>query len=175
MATAAAGKAAGTTRAAVGPGTKRIPAAGDHAPGAGRPDQKRSGKDQGHPARRCRQGRFRQIVWLLGVAAVAAICHIAGFIRCRPIRSGIELLFGAAKDGESPPGLHHHFWPFETVETPAVEFENVENIGAGTGRGNTNEGLMLTSDQNIVQLSFTVLWRISDPRTICSMSATSNR
>jgi len=110
------------------------------------------------------KGGSGKFVWLLGVAAVAAFVVYRGFYQVQADQVGIELLFGAAKDGESPPGLHHHFWPFETVETPAVEFENVENIGAGTGRGNTNEGLMLTSDQNIVQLSFTVLWRISDPR-----------
>ena len=109
-----------------------------------------------------RSGSTR-IFWLLGAAAIALYVGYRGFYQVQADQVGIELLFGAAKDGENTPGLHHHFWPFETVETPAVEFENVENIGAvSTGSG--NEGLMLTSDQNIVQLSFTVLWRISDPR-----------
>lgn len=110
------------------------------------------------------KGGSSKFVWLIGLALVAGFVVWRGFYQVQADQVGIELLFGAAKDGESPPGLHHHFWPFETVETPAVEFENVENIGAGTGRNASDEGLMLTSDQNIVQLSFTVLWRISDPR-----------
>ena len=109
------------------------------------------------------KGGSTKLFWLIGVVLVAGYVAYRGFYQVQPDQTGIELLFGAAKDGENGPGLHHHFWPFETVETPAVEFENVENIGAVSG-GNSNEGLMLTSDQNIVQLSFTVLWRIADPR-----------
>ena len=110
------------------------------------------------------KGGSNNMIWLLGIAAVGAFVAYRGFYQVQADQVGIELLFGAAKQDENTPGLHHHFWPFETVETPPVEFEHVENIGAGTGRGATSEGLMLTSDQNIVQLSFTVLWRISDPR-----------
>ncbi len=108
-------------------------------------------------------GGSTKMFWLIGAVLVAGYVGYKGFYQVQADQVGIELLFGAAKVGESTPGLHHHFWPFETVETPAVEFENVENIGA-VSAGNSNEGLMLTSDQNIVQLSFTVLWRISDPR-----------
>ena len=109
------------------------------------------------------KGGSSRMIWLIGLAAVALFVGYRGFYQVQADQVGIELLFGAAKQDERSPGLHHHFWPFETVETPPVEFEHVENIGAGTGPGNA-EGLMLTSDQNIVQLSFTVLWRISDPR-----------
>lgn len=109
------------------------------------------------------KGGSSKFLWLLGIGAVALYVGYKGFYQVQPEQVGIELLFGKAKPDENGPGLHHHFWPFETVETPAVEFENVENLGAVTS-GNSNEGLMLTSDQNIVQLSFTVLWRISDAR-----------
>ncbi len=108
-------------------------------------------------------GGSTKMFWLIGAVLVAGYVGYMGFYQVQADQVGIELRFGEAKDGESTPGLHHHFWPFETVETPAVEFENVENIGA-VSSNNANEGLMLTSDQNIVQLSFTVLWRISDPR-----------
>ena len=110
------------------------------------------------------RGGSTKLLWVLGVAAIAAYVGYKGFYQVQPEQVGIELLFGAAKPDENGPGLHHHFWPFETVETPAVEFENVENVGA-KATGSVNEGLMLTSDQNMVQLSFTVLWRISDPRS----------
>lgn len=89
---------------------------------------------------------------------------VKGFYEVQPDEVGIELLFGAAKDGDNPPGLNFHFWPFESVETPTVQFENVEAIGSGAGGGRGNESLMLTSDQNMVDIEFTVLWRISDPR-----------
>ena len=109
------------------------------------------------------RGGSSKMFWLIGAVLVAGYVGYKGFYQVQADQVGIELLFGEAKDSESTPGLHHHFWPFETVETPAVEFENVENIGA-VSTNNSTEGLMLTSDQNIVQLSFTVLWRISDPR-----------
>lgn len=104
-----------------------------------------------------------RMFWLIGLVLVGVYVGWMGTYQVQPDETGIELQFGAAKDGENLPGLHYHLWPFETVETPAVEFENVENIGAVSG-GSNAAGLMLTSDQNIVQLSFTVLWRINNPR-----------
>jgi len=80
---------------------------------------------------------------------------------------GIELLFGKAKAELNEPGIHFHFWPVETVERVPVLRENKENIGTGLRAGNTgssrNPSLMLSGDQNIIDIEFTVLWRISNP------------
>ncbi|MCF4098896.1 FtsH protease activity modulator HflK [Maritalea mediterranea] len=78
---------------------------------------------------------------------------------------GVELLFGQPKQELSQSGLHFHFWPIETVEKVTTT-QNQTRIGSirSSGRsGQFSEGLMLTGDQNIVDLGFSVLWRISDP------------
>jgi len=66
------------------------------------------------------------------------------------------------------PGLHFHFWPFETVEIVKVT-EQQQNIGgrdSGPSSANpaANTGWMLTGDQNIVNVQFSVLFTVTDPR-----------
>ena len=75
---------------------------------------------------------------------------------------GVELVFGQPKQEFSQPGLHFHWWPVEKVETVRI-VENQINIGDGRGRSPNSAGLMLTGDQNIVDLNFSVLWRVADP------------
>ena len=77
---------------------------------------------------------------------------------------GVELLFGQPKTEFSQPGLHFHFWPIETVEKVTIT-QNQTRIGSVRGaRSNQNsEGLMLTGDQNIVDVGFSVLWRVGNP------------
>ncbi len=80
-----------------------------------------------------------------------------------PQEIGVEMLFGQPKDELSNSGLHMIWWPLETVEKIAIT-ENQTNIASiVTGRPRTDEGLMLSGDQNIVDVSFSVLWRIDDP------------
>ncbi len=60
----------------------------------------------------------------------------------------------------SYPGLHFKLpAPIETVTKPKVTQENTIEIGAAD---RTSETLVLTSDQNIVDISYTVRWKISD-------------
>jgi membrane protease subunit HflK len=77
---------------------------------------------------------------------------------------GVELLFGQPKQEFSQSGLHFHFWPIETVEIVTTT-QNQTRIGSvSNSRSNQmSEGLMLTGDQNIVDVGFSVLWRISNP------------
>jgi len=74
---------------------------------------------------------------------------------------GVELLFGKPKAEFSQSGLHFHFWPIETVEK-VVRTQNQTRIGSIRG-SRTSEGLMLTGDQNIVDVGFSVLWRVGNP------------
>lgn len=69
------------------------------------------------------------------------------------------------------PGLNWHLpYPIETVLTPSVEAINSIEIGyrtTGTGSARSardvpEESLMLTGDQNIIDIDFTVFWKISD-------------
>ncbi|QLF70799.1 FtsH protease activity modulator HflK [Peteryoungia desertarenae] len=79
----------------------------------------------------------------------------------QPDERGVELRFGKPKDEVSMPGLHFHIWPIETVEIVKVT-EQQQNIGGGRGSG-ASEGLMLSGDQNIVNVQFSVLYTVTDP------------
>lgn len=79
----------------------------------------------------------------------------------QPDEIAIELRFGQPKQELSQPGLHFHWWPVETVEK-ANTAEKLINIGEV--RGNTSSGLMLSGDQNIVDVKFSVAYQVGDPR-----------
>ncbi|ODT26822.1 MAG: HflK protein [Kaistia sp. SCN 65-12] len=74
----------------------------------------------------------------------------------------VKLRFGQPLESV-PAGLHFALWPIETVER-APRTENRTEIGSvGSSRGQSEEGLMLSGDQNIVDVKFSVLWSVTDP------------
>ena len=80
-----------------------------------------------------------------------------------PQEVGVELQFGRPKPELSQPGLHFMFWPIESVEKVTIT-ENQTEIGSvTTGRNQNDDGMMLSFDQNIVDVQFSVLWQVSDP------------
>ena len=107
------------------------------------------------------------------IAVVVALWFASGFYRVQPDEQGIVLRFGAYKYWTAP-GLHWHIhWPVEEVERPAVTRINRTEIGfrssatgrvdAGTdttGRDVLAESLMLTGDENIIDIDVAVFWRI---------------
>lgn len=102
--------------------------------------------------------------WLIFGAIAAGLVFWASqsVYTIAPNEVGVELLFGEPKDEFSNPGLHFHWWPVERVERASTT-ENQTRIGSN-GADDREEGLMLTGDQNIVNMGFSVLWRVSDPR-----------
>lgn len=102
--------------------------------------------------------------WLaVGVVAAALVFWASQAIyTIAPQEVGVELLFGEPKNEFSNPGLHFHWWPIERVERVTTT-ENQTRVGS-SGTNSRGEGLMLSGDQNIVNMSFSILWRISDPR-----------
>jgi HflK protein len=101
---------------------------------------------------------------LVAVVAVLAIFWVFQSVyTVQPDERGVELRFGVPKDEISMPGLHFHFWPFETVELVKVT-EQQQNIGARGGSTGSNAGWMLTGDQNIVNVQFSVLFTVTDPK-----------
>jgi len=84
---------------------------------------------------------------------------------------GVVLRFGEYV-ARTPPGMHYHLpWPIETVETPSVTNINQVTIGYRIGNDQSDEaqsddlreeGLMLTGDENIVDVNFAVGWYIKD-------------
>lgn len=100
-----------------------------------------------------------------GIAVVVVFWLLQCVYTIAPQETGVELLFGKPKAQLSEPGLHFLLWPIETVER-VVTTENKTEIGSVSGTGGSrrsNEGLMLSADQNIVDVQFSVLWSVTDP------------
>lgn len=99
--------------------------------------------------------------------AIAALWLFQAIYTVQPDELAIELRFGQPKDEISEPGLHFHFWPVETVEKANVA-EKLIQIGAsqrsGTQAGAGGSGLMLSGDQNLVDVMFSVAYQVADPR-----------
>ncbi|MBB4305385.1 membrane protease subunit HflK [Rhodobium orientis] len=103
------------------------------------------------------------IAGLIAVAVVA-IWLFQSIYTVQPDELGVELVFGKPKQEFNQQGIHFHWWPVETVEIVKI-IENKEEIGVGRGRerGSTSSSLMLSGDQNIVNVEFSVLWKVADP------------
>ncbi len=107
-------------------------------------------------------GGFNAGIFAIILVVVAAFFVFQSIYTVQPDERGVELRFGKPKDEISGPGLHFHFWPFETVEIVKVTEQQI-NIGA-RGNANSTEGLMLSGDQNIVNVQFSLLFTVTDPR-----------
>jgi modulator of FtsH protease HflK len=75
-----------------------------------------------------------------------------------PDENGLVLRLGAY-NRTAGPGLHFVLWPVERMEILPVEAENQINLGGGE-----DDALTLASDQNLVNIRFSVLWKIKDAR-----------
>lgn len=90
-----------------------------------------------------------------------------GFYRVEPQQRGAELVFGKLV-ATTEPGLNYNFpAPIGEVLLPNVTAINQVNIGFqnlsnGTKRTIDEESLMLTGDENIVAVQFSVFWKIND-------------
>lgn len=98
---------------------------------------------------------------LLGVAALAALWLFASFYTVRPEERSVELLFGSYYRTGNP-GLNFAPWPIVTHEIVPVTTERTVDIGVGRA-GPSDTGLMLTRDENIVDIEFQVVWNVSNP------------
>ena len=95
----------------------------------------------------------------LGVLAAAVLWGMASFYTVRPEEQSVELFLGEYfATGE--PGLNFAPWPIVTREVLPVTTERVIDIG--TSRAGSEAGLMLTGDENIVDIDFQVVWNIND-------------
>lgn len=130
------------------------------------------------------QDRFRRAVpggfgsgkgFAIVAGAAIALWLLTGFYRVQPDEKGVVLRFGEyVRTSES--GLHYRLpYPFEAVMTPKVTTINrvelgFRSIGEVRGRGSASrdvleESLMLTGDENIVDIDFSVFWRVKPTGT----------
>jgi modulator of FtsH protease HflK len=115
-------------------------------------------------------GYFSGLGIVLALLVVVAIWAMSGFYRVQSEELGVVLRFGKyVRDAQ--PGLNYHLpYPIETVLLPKALRVSTLSIGMTliddpARRGRTmrdvpEESLMLTGDENIVDVDFTVLWRI---------------
>jgi len=112
----------------------------------------------------------------LAVLAALVLWLLSGFFRVDAGHQGVVMLFGEHVPGENAtPGLHWYYpAPIGKVLTPNVEVVrriDVGFVGAGetatsfgratsAGRDVLEESLMLTQDQNIIDVDFTVQWKV---------------
>jgi modulator of FtsH protease HflK len=96
----------------------------------------------------------------LGALALVAVWGYMSFYSVRPEERSVELFLGESS-GIGNPGLNFAPWPLVTFEKVQVTGERTTEIG--TGEAGSESGLMLTRDQNIVDIGFQVVWNISDP------------
>jgi modulator of FtsH protease HflK len=110
----------------------------------------------------------------LVLIAILLVWLASGFYRVLPDEVGIVLRFGAY-DRTTQPGLNYHLpGPIETALTPSVTRVNRTEIGYRSGETAAGretaanqvpeEALMLTGDENIVDVNFTVFWVIKDAK-----------
>jgi membrane protease subunit HflK len=115
------------------------------------------------------------LIFLLAAAGAAVVAWYAFFFRVNPDELGVVMRFGEFVRQE-PPGLHFRLpFPVEEVELPKVTKQNITEIGLrsatgfrvpGRSSGGASdvreESLMLTGDENIVDIDFVVFWVIKD-------------
>lgn len=111
-------------------------------------------------------GGVRGILILLSIFLVVWLA--SGFYTIRPGWRGVVTTFGDySRTAEE--GLNYHLpWPIEAVQKRSVAEVYQTNIGrtgqSSRSSGRADSSLMLTGDENIVDIAFTVLWRIGEPR-----------
>ncbi len=113
------------------------------------------------------------LAFLAAAAAAAVVAWYAFFFRVDPDELGVVMRFGEFVRQE-PPGLHFRLpYPIEEVVKPKVTRQNIIEIGmrsanfergfGGAGVQDVKEeSLMLTGDENTVDIDFVVYWRIKN-------------
>jgi len=99
------------------------------------------------------------VLLALGVL-VAAWILLTSFYRVDAQERAVVQRFGRYVE-TTKPGLHAKLpWPIDAVELRKVEEIRSVDIGASEG---ASENLMLTGDQNIINLAYAVRWKIRNP------------
>lgn len=101
------------------------------------------------------------------IFAILLIYVCTGFYIVHPSQEGVELTFGKYSNTETS-GLRYHFpYPVGKVLKVNVKEINREEIGVSSSYTrdiDRGEGIMLTGDENIVNVNFEVQWRVRDAR-----------
>ena len=100
---------------------------------------------------------------VFGALAAVAAWSFMSFYTVRPEERSVELFLGEFSD-IGQPGLNFAPWPVVKAELVQVTGQRTTDIGTGSA-GDGDSGLMLTRDQNIVDVAFQVVWNVKDPES----------
>ncbi|MEG6509149.1 FtsH protease activity modulator HflK [Methyloligella sp. 2.7D] len=99
---------------------------------------------------------------LIALVLAAVVGFFAFTVRVDTDEEGVVLRFGEYVR-QLPPGLHFRMpYPIEEVLLPKVTRVNRIEIGSTAGAPRPQESLMLTGDENIVDIDFVVFWKINN-------------
>jgi len=135
---------------------------GPSGPQGGPPDLEdiiRRGQDRLKQALPGGGGPSPALFGLIGLALVAFWLW-QSIYTVQPDELAVELRFGKPKAEISGPGLHFRWWPIETVRYASTAEKLIQ---VGDARGTQSGGLMLSGDQNIVDVRFSVAYQVSNP------------
>ena len=107
---------------------------------------------------------------VLILIGVIVVWLLTGFYTVRPNQVGLNLIFGAYT-GQTAPGLNYNLpYPIGQVVKPDVTQVNRVEVGYRSATGGQSprdvleESLMLTGDENIVDIDFDTQWQIDPAR-----------
>jgi membrane protease subunit HflK len=111
-------------------------------------------------------------LWLLAAGTSAIASFFIFTFQVAPDELGVVLRFGNVARQEGP-GLHFRYpYPIEEVRLPKLTRQNILEVGLRARESDTGgslpptyvreESLMLTADENMVDVTFVVYWRIRD-------------
>lgn len=95
------------------------------------------------------------------ILLLAALWLFKAVYTVQPQEQGVVLLFGKPEKVAGP-GLHFHYWPVERVELVSLAQQQID-IGSKNS-ASSDSGLMLSGDQNIVNVQFSVLYTVNDSK-----------
>lgn len=108
-------------------------------------------------------GRPQRNVVAIVIGGAFAAWALSGFYVVQPNEQAIVLTFGAYSRAETP-GLRYHLpSPIERVEKVPVTSLKRTDVGGATGDADAPaESQMLTGDEQIIDIDFSVTWRVAD-------------
>lgn len=103
--------------------------------------------------------------WLIILIPLLVVIYsLTGFYIVKADEEGVIMIFGKYV-GSSEAGLHYNLpAPFGRVYNVRVKAVNYDEIGGGSVRNikSRGEGIMITGDENIVDVDFGIQWRVKN-------------
>ena len=103
----------------------------------------------------------KALPWIIPVVLVAGWAF-QSFYRVETGEQSVELFLGEFSQIGTE-GLNFAPWPLVTYEVLPVARENTIAVGSDETSRRGDPGLMLTGDENVVDIEFQVVWNISQP------------